>query len=114
MISVVVLGFLRVRNRNAVPFAVAPNQNFDHVCDGSMRLARRNVKYLFQAGVYTKCERGSLDSDHSLFRNNWKCTALYSVHQYSRNVDCVDHQQTALFREAATAVADDLSFMFGF
>lgn len=59
-----VLGFLGVRNRNAVLRAVAPDRNFDHTCDGSMLLNRRNAKRLFKAGVYTKCVHGSLDADH--------------------------------------------------
>jgi hypothetical protein len=39
-----------VRNRNAVSLAVAPNQNFDHVRDGSMLLIRRNAKRFFSLG----------------------------------------------------------------
>ena len=45
----------------------------------------------------TGCEHDSLDGDHSLSKNPCKCTALYSVDQYSHNVD---HQEAALFREA--------------
>jgi hypothetical protein len=93
--------FPRGTEFNAEPLAVSspesarrPCSRMDHGPDTPQ------CEVPFSGRGDTKCEHGSLDGDHSLSKNHCECTALYSVYQYSLNVDCVDHQETALFHEA--------------